>query len=107
LMLYVRGDRRAYAQTVVALTLTYIVCFVIFAIMPVQGPRYLWTPQVFDGPARRLAVWILAAGSSRGAAFPSSHMAVMAAQTVMALRWQPRTGAILALIALLVGFGAV
>ena len=51
--------------------------------------------------------WILAAGSSRGAAFPSSHMAVTVAQTVMAFRWQPKLGAILALVSLLVGVGAV
>jgi membrane-associated phospholipid phosphatase len=34
-------------------------------------------------------------------------MAVSVAQTVMAFRWQPRVGAILALVSLLVGIGAV
>ena len=107
LLLYVRGDRRGYAQTVLALTVAYVVCWVIFAVAPVEGPRYLWTPDAPDGPARRFTVAILAAGSSRGAAFPSSHMAVSVAQTVMAFRWQPRVGAILALVSVLVGVGAV
>jgi membrane-associated phospholipid phosphatase len=107
LVLYARGERHAYAQTVVALTVAYVVCWTVFAVVPVEGPRYLWTPNAPDGPARRLAVEILAAGSSRGAAFPSSHMAIIVVQTVMAIRWQPKMGAILALTSVLVGVGAV
>jgi membrane-associated phospholipid phosphatase len=107
LILYARGERRAYAQTVLALTVAYIVCWMVFAVSPVEGPRYLWTPNAPDGAARRLAVAILAAGSSRGAAFPSSHMAVIVVQSVMAMRWQPKIGAILAVTSVLVGLGAV
>jgi membrane-associated phospholipid phosphatase len=107
LLLYARGNRPGYAQTVVALTAVYVTCWVSFVVLPVEGPRYLWTPDAPDGPARRLAVAILAAGSSRGAAFPSSHMAVSVVQMVMAFRWQPKVGAILALISVLVGVGAV
>ena len=107
LVLYARGNRDGYAQTVLALTVAYVICWTLFVIAPVEGPRYLWTPNVPDGPVRRLAVRILAAGSSRGAAFPSSHMTVIVVQTVMALRWQPKSGAILALISALVGVGAV
>jgi membrane-associated phospholipid phosphatase len=107
LVLYARGERHAYAQTVMALTVAYVVCWTVFAVAPVEGPRYLWTPNAPDGPARRLAVAILAAGSSRGAAFPSSHMAISVVQTVMALRWQPKMGAILALTSMLIGVGAV
>ena len=75
---------------------------------PVVGPRYLWSAEsVPDGPSRRLAAALLARGSSRGAAFPSSHVAVSVAQVVLAIRWQPRLAAVLALIAALVGAGAV
>lgn len=107
LVLFMRGDREGYGQTVAALTVAYVICWLAFAIAPVEGPRYLWTPNVPDGPMRRLAVAILAAGSSRGAAFPSSHMTVSVVQTVMAFRWQPKSGAILALVSALVGLGAV
>ena len=108
LMLYIRGERSAYAETVVALTATYLLCWGIFVLAPVEGPRYLWGAAVApDGPMRRLANEVLTAGSSRGAAFPSSHMAVVTAQTMMAFRWQRSVGWVLSVISLLVGFGAV
>lgn len=109
LLLYVKRDARGFAQTVLALTVIYTVCWTIFVLMPVEGPRYLWAPPpgVPNGPIRRLATDLLAAGSSRGAAFPSSHMAVMVGQTLLALRWQRRVGWTLCLISLLVGVGAV
>jgi membrane-associated phospholipid phosphatase len=109
LLLYLRRERHAFGETVLALTATYLVCWTIFAVFPVEGPRYLWgaAPSAPDGPMRRLANAVLAAGSSRGAAFPSSHMAVMVAQAVMAWRWQRGTGFVVAIVALLVGFGAV
>jgi membrane-associated phospholipid phosphatase len=109
LLLYMRRERRAFAETVLALATTYLLCWVLFVLMPVEGPRYLWNapPDVPDGPVRRAAMSILAAGSSRGAAFPSSHMAVMTCQTVMALAWQKRVGHVLAVVSVLVGVGAV
>jgi membrane-associated phospholipid phosphatase len=109
LLLYVRGQRRAFAETVLALTVIFTSSWVLFVLMPVEGPRYLWGAPtgVPDGLMRRLAVQVLGAGSSRGAAFPSSHMAVMVGQTLMAFRWQPRVGWLLATISTLVGLGAV
>lgn len=56
---------------------------------------------------RRLTLLILENGSSRGAAFPSSHMALMTAQAALALRFQPKVGVLLTLGALGVGLGAV
>ena len=109
LLLYAKGERRGFAQTVLTLTVTYAICWVIFAFFPVEGPRYEWGAPlgVPSGPVRRLALTILARGSSRGAAFPSSHMAISVAQAIIAWRWQPQTGAVLSIIALLVGLGAV
>jgi membrane-associated phospholipid phosphatase len=109
LLLFVRGERRGMAETVLALTATYTICWVIFVTVPVEGPRYLWPapPGIPDGPARAFALRILAAGSARGAAFPSSHMAVATTLTVMAFRWQRRGAWISAAIAALIGFGAV
>lgn len=110
LWLYWRGERRGFAETVMALTITYAICWSLFAIFPVEGPRYEWGAPagVPDGPVRRLVVAILASGSSRGAAFPSSHMAVSVVQAMMAWRWQARWVAVLlTVIAGLVGLGAV
>lgn len=109
LLLYVRGNRRGYLETVVALTATYLVCWLIFVVMPVEGPRYQWGPAAAapHGPMQQFANMVLARGSSRGAAFPSSHMAVMVAQALMALRWQRRIGLVVSFVAALVGLGAV
>jgi membrane-associated phospholipid phosphatase len=109
LLLLAKGRRRPFAETVLALTVTCTVCWAIFVAMPVEGPRYLWSAplNVPNGPVRRLVLSILAAGSSRGAAFPSSHMAVSVAMAVTALRWQRPVGWGVALVALLIGFGAV
>jgi membrane-associated phospholipid phosphatase len=109
LLLLVRGRRRALHHTVLALTITYTLCWTIFALFPVEGPRFLWTAPsgMPDGPFRRLAAHILAVGSSRGAAFPSSHMAVSVVQALMAWRWQRGLAPALSVIAVLVGVGAV
>ncbi len=109
LLLYVRGERRGFSETIFVLTATWIACWVCFIVFPVEGPRYLWGPSTAapDGPMRRLAVAILAAGSSRGAAFPSSHMAVSVAQTLLALKWQRRVGVACVVVSVLVGLGAV
>ena len=109
LLLFVKGRRYEFAATVLALTVTCTVCWAIFVALPVEGPRYLFSapPGIPNGPIRRLAVSLLAAGSSRGAAFPSSHMAVSVAMAVTALRWQRPVGWAVSVIALLVGVGAV
>jgi membrane-associated phospholipid phosphatase len=108
-LLFVRRERRGLGETVLAVTVAYTVCYAFFAIMPVQGPRYLWVApeHVPHGPMRSLAVAILAAGSSRGAAFPSAHVAITVAQAVLAWRWQRRVWWIYGAIALLVGVGSV
>jgi membrane-associated phospholipid phosphatase len=109
LWFYFKGARRAFAETVLTLTVIYTLSWVLFVLMPVEGPRFLWSGPVGvpEGPVRRLALSVLAAGSSRGAAFPSSHMAVMIGQTILAFRFQPRVGLVLSVISVLVGVGAV
>jgi membrane-associated phospholipid phosphatase len=114
LMLYVgvtrvRGDRRrAYEETVLALVLAFLACFVVFIVLPVQGPRYLGVPPgVPDGPVRRLVLLVLESASSRGAAFPSSHVSVAVAQALLALRFQPRVGRWTAAVAVGLAAGAV
>jgi membrane-associated phospholipid phosphatase len=109
LLLYATHERRAFARTVLALTTTYAVCWAIFACFPVEGPRYAWGAPlgVPDGFFRRTAVTLLAKGSSRGAAFPSSHMAISTVQAVIAWRWNRSAAVVLTVIAVLVGCGAV
>jgi len=108
LLLLVRGRRDDAATTLVAVLLAACACFAAFAVFPVQGPRYFGPPEgVPDGPGRSLVLFILERGSSRGAAFPSAHMAIMVAQTVAALRFQRTVGWVMALTTLGLGVGAV
>jgi membrane-associated phospholipid phosphatase len=89
-VLYVRRRREAFDQTMLALIVIWVVCCALFVAFPVQGPRFLWAspPEIPNGPFRWLSRTILAAGSARGTAFPSLHMAASVSQTIMAWRWQ-------------------
>jgi membrane-associated phospholipid phosphatase len=106
-----RGDEAravAFQQTMLALGVAVVGAFLIMIVFPVQGPRYLGVPEgVPAGPVRAAVLLVLETGSSRGAAFPSSHVSVAVAQTLLALRWQPRVGYALALVTVLLGAGAV
>ena len=108
IVLALRGRMREATTTVLGILIAAVVCYLVFAVFPVQGPRYFGPPEgVPDGPMRRLTLLILENGSSRGAAFPSSHMAIMTAQALIALRLQPKMGVLLTLGMLGVGVGAV
>jgi membrane-associated phospholipid phosphatase len=109
LLLYLPECRPGFSRMVLAVMLTYAVCFVIFVLFPVEGPRYAWGPPpgVPSGPIRSLTLAILERGSSRGTAFPSSHAAVAVAQSVVALRYQRRVGMVVSLTTVLLIVGAV
>ncbi len=106
--LYLNGRRREYAETVMILLVTYAICFITFLLFPVDGPRYALGPAAApDGPIRSLVLSILQGGSSRGTAFPSSHVAASFAATVAALRYQPRVGYPVALLTTLLTIATV
>lgn len=109
LVLYAQGRRHAYARVLFYEMLTFYACYLVFIVFPVQGPRYLWPapPGVPAGSVRALALQLLEAGSSRGAAFPSSHVAVAVMQTLVAFRWLPRLAPVLALLTVALAVGAV
>lgn len=109
LLLYVAGRREEYGRNLLALMLTYVTCFLVFIMFPVEGPRYAWgpPPSVPDGPVRSLTLAILEHASSRGTAFPSSHAAVAVAQGVVALRFQRSVGVVVLATSVLLMIGAV
>lgn len=109
-VLYLRGRRDAFLDTVFTLMLGFTVCYALFIVFPVQGPRYLF-PAPGGEPARgllyRLTHAILESGSSQGAAFPSSHAGVAAIQTINAVRHAPAAVPVLAAATLGICIGAV
>ena len=109
LLLYFKGRRDAFRETMFVVMLTYYVCYLVFVFFPVRGPWDLWpvsdTPP--NGFFRSLAVQILQKGSSMGAAFPSSHMAVAVAQTMCAMRHSRRIALLAGALSVGIAVGAV
>jgi membrane-associated phospholipid phosphatase len=109
LLIYLRGDREAFARMVWAFTIAMVTCFVVFCLAPVEGPRYAWPAPagVPDGMFRRMVNAILAGGSSRGTAFPSSHQAIALVMGLSSLAWDRRLGLLILTVSVLLGLGAV
>jgi membrane-associated phospholipid phosphatase len=87
-----RGDaalHRAAFATAVAFLLSYL----LFTLFPVAGPRYDFPRiegEVADGVFFQIVHTILETGSSRGTAFPSSHIAASGVAVLAAGREDPR-----------------
>lgn len=110
LLLVLRGRRGAFRGAVLALMLTFVVHYMFFIWFPVQGPRYLFRPPggaLADGPVYRLTHTLLEAGSSRGAAFPSSHVGVAVAQCIVAWRYLRRWFPVVVVLSAALAVGAV
>lgn len=110
LFLYLKGRREDYRALLQPLVTAFLLHYLVFIFFPVQGPRYLFPApggEIAGWPFYSLAHTILEAGSSRGAAFPSSHMAVAVVQTVSAFRFLPRAAPLLLVATIGLGVGAV
>jgi membrane-associated phospholipid phosphatase len=108
-----RADARraaaAFAASAFTVLAAFVVCYLVFVPFPVQGPWYTWPhpAAVPDGPVRGAVERLLAAGSSRGTAFPSSHVAVSVAQTCALARVAPRLAPPAAIATALLAAGAM
>jgi membrane-associated phospholipid phosphatase len=109
LLMYLRGDLEAFRDTMFAFTVAMTICFAAFCVFPVAGPRYEWPAPggVPQGPIRSLVLFILEGGSSRGTAFPSSHLAIALSVGLSSFRWSRRLGLGVLAVTLLLGLGAV
>lgn len=90
---YLRGGERGLARLTIAVALAFFVCYLCFAVFPVAGPRYEFariTGPPSEGPVFGLVHGVLEAGSSKGTAFPSSHVAAAAAALLACRRDAPR-----------------
>lgn len=95
-LLVLQWQRRPHALRTAFLVIAFVgtIHYLTYVFVPVQGPRYLFAPPSAGGIDRgamyRLTHRVLEAGSSRGAAFPSSHVGMSVAQTVVCIRFLPR-----------------
>ena len=108
--LWLSGRRDAARTTILAMMVTFYVCYLAFVLFPVTGPRYMFplahNAATSIAPAR-FAQWLLTRGDAWGAAFPSSHVAACLVAAVMALRaWRP-LGLVLLVPSLGLAFGVV
>lgn len=104
-------ERREGARRVLTvLMLTFYLCYAVFLLFPVAGPRYafpLATNAATQVALARATQRLLDNGAAWGTAFPSSHVAVaIAASGAAFLEWRP-LGAVLLGLALLLTLGTV
>lgn len=103
-LLLIRGERARGRAVLFTISLTFVICYVVFILYPVAGPNWVWEHP--SGPVRdvwsaRLVYAILAGGSSIGAAFPSSHVAATMAATLALWHQWRRLGALFIVPAIL------
>lgn len=108
--LWLSGRREAARQTLLAMMVTFYVCYTAFFLFPVAGPRYLFPPAHNAATAVPVAVLthrLLENASAWGTAFPSSHVAVALVTAVCAWRSWRALGAVLLPCAALLTLGTV
>jgi len=108
--LWLSGRAEGARHTVTLLMACFYACYTVFLLFPVAGPRYLFPLAQNAATATPLAAVtqdLLNAASSRGTAFPSSHVAAALVASLSALReWRP-LGVVLLLPAVLLALGTV
>jgi hypothetical protein len=93
-----------------AVMATFVFCYLWFVLFPVAGPYYEFARPAGDfvaNPAAQLVYATLAAGSSYGAAFPSSHVAASFATTIASWRASARLGVVVLIPTILLTIGVV
>jgi membrane-associated phospholipid phosphatase len=104
------GRRASAARVALLMTAAFYLCYAVFLLFPVAGPRYTF-PQADNAATHsalaRLTQALLNNGAAWGTAFPSSHVAVSIVASVAAWRAWPRSGVLLLPAALLLTLGTV
>jgi membrane-associated phospholipid phosphatase len=110
LVFLIQGRLDAVRRAVLWLISAYLICYVVFVLVPVAGPYYEFprpAPWFLDNWAARLVYGTLAGGSAYGAAFPSSHVAATWTAVAAAFAGSRLFGAILSVPAALLTVGVV
>ncbi|MHC4858815.1 MAG: phosphatase PAP2 family protein, partial [Planctomycetota bacterium] len=89
------GKRSALRETIFVLSLSFYLCYVGYAFVPAQGPRYaIYGTNEMEGLllTQPLRDAIDALEPSKADIFPSAHAALTLVVTVLALRHAPKLG---------------
>jgi membrane-associated phospholipid phosphatase len=108
--LWLSGRAEGARHTVTLLMACFYACYTVFLLFPVAGPRYLLPLAQNAATAAPLAAFtqdLLNAASSRGTAFPSSHVAAALVASLSALREWRSLGVALLVPAVLLALGTV
>ncbi len=87
--MYLRGKVEGFRELVFSLVVVFFSCYMFFIFFPVQGPHYEFPPigePWSNGFFYQMVHAVLEDGGSKGAAFPSSHVAV--ACTILPVAWR-------------------
>lgn len=109
-VIYRRAGPAGLGRAAVTVGLGFFLCYLCFAVFPVAGPRYEFariTGPPADGTVFALVHRVLEAGSSKGTAFPSSHVAAAGAALLACRRDAPRWFWILILPVVALSVGTV
>jgi membrane-associated phospholipid phosphatase len=109
-VLWLSRPRRAFDIALGTVALSYYICFTIFVLYPVAGPYHAFPhidPAAVGYVLPRLVRSVLDRGSSVGAAFPSSHVAVAVTVWIMAMRYHRPLAVVLAFIVPALALGAI
>jgi membrane-associated phospholipid phosphatase len=92
--LWVECGRDAFHRLMLASSITYCVCYVIFILFPIESPyhtmRHLQTVELHGGVFTAIIEWIERYGRVHGGAFPSAHVAGSVVTLLTARRVAPR-----------------
>lgn len=110
LLIWLRRSRDEFRLAVFTILVAFLAHYLFFIFFPVEGPRYRFpapTGGIEDGTIYQLAHRLLEAGSSRGAAFPSSHVGASAAIAIATARTLPHAGGVVGVLTIGMALGAV
>jgi membrane-associated phospholipid phosphatase len=110
LLLFLRGRTADFRFCAFAVMLSFFAHYMFFIFFPVQGPRYLFPApggEIAGGFFYQLAHRLLEAGSSQGAAFPSSHVGVSVTQTLITLHLLPALAPVIGVLTAGLAIGAI
>jgi membrane-associated phospholipid phosphatase len=108
--LWLTRPRVQFDKSIATISLSFYVSFLIFFVYPVAGPyQVLMAPDVesVGYVLPKLTRWLLDRGSSVGAAFPSSHVAVAVVVWAMAMRYHRGVAVLYAFLVPALAIGAI